>query len=320
MRTMSFQELQVFSEVARSGGITAAAEKLGMAKSAVSKQLSQLEQRLQVKLLARSSRRVSLTPEGRRLLPRVESIIAEGERLVDDAHEEVVKPAGVVRIAASPEFGALVAQRFLPPMLEQYPDLAVTMKLGYGFEDLQDPSIDLAFRIGHVNDDRLVAHPLGEFRRILVASPDFVAHNPLVKPTDLELVNCLVFSSNTSSTSWTLQHRQKPKRIEQVNVKGNIAILGFTALLGVAETGAGVGYVPDFITTRAIKDGRLVHCLPEWASQPTPVFIAYRFGAERIGRVKAVIDAARLIVPGLLDPQRVNSVTSTAYRKDRPAP
>jgi DNA-binding transcriptional LysR family regulator len=300
MRTMNFQELRVFSEVVRAGGITAAAEKLGVAKSAVSKQLNQLEQRLQVKLLARSSRRVSLTPEGKRLLPRIESIIAEGERLVDDAHEEVVKPAGVVRIPASPEFGALVAQRFLPRLLRDYPDLTVMMKLGYGFEDLQDPSIDLAFRIGHVNDDRLVARPLGEFRRILVASPDFVEHNPLVKPADLESVNCLVFSANTNSTTWTLQHRQKPKHIEQVNVKGNIAVLGFTALLGVAQTGTGIAYVPDFITTRATGDGRLVHCLPEWASQSTPVFIAYRFGAERIGRVNAVIDASKQIVPGLL--------------------
>jgi DNA-binding transcriptional LysR family regulator len=301
MRTMTFQELRVFSEVTRTGGITAAAEKLGMAKSAVSKQLNQLEQRLQVKLLARSSRRVSLTPEGKRLLPRVESIIAEGERLVDDAHEEVVKPAGVVRIAASPEFGALVAQRFLPLLLEKYPDLTVTMKLGYGFEDLQDPAIDLAFRISHVNDDRLVARPLGEFKRVLVASPDFAESNPLVSPADLETVNCLVFSSNTNSTTWTLQHRQEPKRIEQVNVKGNIAVLGFAALLGVAETGAGIGYVPDFITTRAIGDGRLIHCLAEWASQSTPVFIAYRFGAERIGRVKAVIDAARQIIPNVLN-------------------
>jgi DNA-binding transcriptional LysR family regulator len=319
MRTMTFRELHVFSEVVCAGGITAAAEKLGIAKSAVSKQLNQLEQRLQVKLLARSSRRISLTPEGKRLLPRIESLIAEGERLVDDAHEEVVKPAGVVRIAASPEFGALVAQRFLPQLLRDHQDLTVTMKLGYGFEDLQDPAIDLAFRIGHVNDDRLVARPLGEFRRILVASPDFVEHNPLVKPSDLESMNCLVFSANANSTSWTLQHRQHPKRIVQVNVKGNIAVLGFTALLGVTETGAGIGYVPDFITTRAIEDGRLVHCLDKWASQSTPVFIAYRFGAERMGRVKAVIDAAKQIVPGLLNSQRVNSATNLAGTKVNPA-
>jgi DNA-binding transcriptional LysR family regulator len=301
--TMSFQELRVFREVVRAGGITAAAEKLGMAKSAVSKQLNRLEQRLQVKLLARSSRRVSLTHEGERLLPRIESIIAEGDRLVDDAHEEVAKPAGVVRIAASPEFGALVAQRFLPSLLERFPDLHFTMKLGYGFEDLQDPAIDLAFRIGHVNDDRLVARQLGEFRRILVASPGFVADHVVRKPADLASVNCLVLSANANATRWTLQHRQHPKRTEHVDVKGNIAVLGFTALLGVAEVGAGIAYVPELITRRAIADGRLVHCVSEWASPPTPVFIAHRFGVDRIGRVKAVIDAARRMIPGLLDSQ-----------------
>ena len=303
MRTINFQELLVFREVARSGGITAAADKLGIAKSAVSKQLNRLEQRLQVKLVARSSRRVSLTREGERLLPRVESLIAESERLVDDAHEEIASPAGVVRIAASPEFGALVAQRFLPLMLKKYPDLDFTMKLCYGFEDLQDPAIDLAFRIGHVNDERLVARQLGEFGRILVASPEFEANNDLNKPADLESVNCLVFSANANSTDWVLQHRQHPEQIEHVSVKGRIAVLGFTALLGVAEAGSGVGYLPDFLVRRTIEDGRLVHCLSDWASRPMPVFIAYRFGMERIGRVKAVMDAARQFIPGLLDPQ-----------------
>jgi hypothetical protein len=83
--------------------------------------------------------------------------------------------------------------------------------------------------------------------------------NPFVKPADLELVNHLVFSSNTSSTSWTLQHRQKPERIEQVNVNGNIALRDFTALPGIAETGAGVGSVPDFITSHAIDIPNVVH-------------------------------------------------------------
>jgi DNA-binding transcriptional LysR family regulator len=302
MRTMTFQELRVFSEVVRAGGITAAADKLGMAKSAVSKQLNRLEERLQVRLLTRSSRRIFLTREGERLLPRVESIIAEGDRLIEDAHEEIIRPAGVVRIAATPEFGGLVARRFLPPLLDAFPDLRITMKLGYGFEDLQDPAVDLAVRIGDVSDDRLVAHPLGEFRRILVASPGFVKENPLAELADLASVNCLIFSPSRNSSDWVFQNTRHPDRTEQVAVKGNIAVRGFTALLGLAETGAGVCCVPEFITRDGISDGRLVHCLPDWASRPKPVFVAYRFGADRIGRVKAVIDMARQLVPSFVDP------------------
>jgi DNA-binding transcriptional LysR family regulator len=300
METMTFQELRIFSEVVRAGGITAAANKLGLAKSVVSKQLNRLEQQLQVQLLTRSSRRVKLTLEGERLLSRIESIIAEGERLVEDAHDEVGHPRGLVRIAASPEFGGLVVKRFFPLLLDKYPELNVTMKLAYRFEDLQDPSIDLAFRISHVQDDRLVARRLGEFRRIIIASPDYIKQHKIKHPADLEPANCLIFSSDSLNTTWTLQHKKDPQRLEHINVKGNMAVLGFNALLGVVESGVGIANVPDFITDRAIKDGSIVHCLKQWSSQPAPVFLAYRFGAERIGRVRAVIDEAREVIPGLL--------------------
>ena len=303
METMTFQELRIFSEVVRAGGVTAAANKLGISKSLVSKQLSRLEQQLEVQLLTRSSRRVKLTLEGERLLSRIESIIAEGERLVEDAHDEVGHPRGIVRIAASPEFGGLVVKCFFPLLVEKYPELQLAMKLAYRFEDLQDPSIDLAFRIGHVHDDRLVARRLGEFRRIIIASPDYVAHHKINRPADLQTVNCLIFSGDSLSTTWTLQHKKDPKRIERINVKGNMSVLGFNALLGVVESGAGVANVPEFITGQSIQEGRIVHCLKQWSSQAAPVFIAYRFGAERIGRVSAVIDEARKAIPELLQKQ-----------------
>ncbi len=298
---MNFQELRVFSEVARAGGITAAADNLDMAKSAVSKQLSRLESRLNVKLLARSSRRVSLTREGERLLPRIESILAEGARLVEDAHEDSFRTAGTVRIAATPDFGGLVARRFLPTLVEQYPDLSVTMRLDYGFEDLQDPAIDLAVRIGRVTDDRLVVHQLGEFRRIVVASPAFLKQHPLKHPADLASVNCLPFSGRSVDSEWTLVHQRDKRRREQVAVRGNMAVRGFAVLASLAENGNGVGCVPEFVVAEAISDGRLIHCLPHWTSRPTPVYVAHRFGVDRIARVRAVIDLLRETIPSWLD-------------------
>ncbi len=300
---MNFQELRVFCEIARAGGITAAADHLGIAKSAVSKQLSRLESRLKVKLVARSSRRVSLTREGQRLLPRIESILAEGARLVEDAHEDTFRTAGMVRIAATPDFGGLVARKFLPALLDQFPDLTVAMQLDYGFEDLQDPAIDLAIRIGRVRDERLVVHQLGEFRRIIAASPAFLTRNLLAHPSDLSSVNCLTFSGSSISSDWTLERRHEEGGSEQIPVQGNIAVRGFSALAGLAETGAGVCCVPEFVIADAISAGRLVHCLPDWASKPTPVYLAYRFGADRIARVRAVIDAAKTAIPACLASQ-----------------
>ncbi|MEM1175431.1 MAG: LysR family transcriptional regulator [Pseudomonadota bacterium] len=297
---MNFQELRVFCEIARAGGITAAAGNLGMAKSAVSKQLSRLESRLDVKLVARSSRRVSLTREGERLLPRIESILAEGSRLIEDAHEDSFRTAGTVRIAATPDFGGMVARKFLPVLLEQYPELAVIMRLDYSFEDLQDPAIDLAIRLGRVTDERLVVHRLGEFRRIVVASPDFLAQHTLAHPSDLSSLNCLIFSGAAVSSEWSLEEVRAGGSTAQIQVQGNIGVRGFAAVAGLAESGAGVCCVPEFVVSDAIAKGRLVHCLRGWASEPTAVFLAYRFGADRIARVRAVIDAARETIPACL--------------------
>lgn len=301
MRTITFEELRVFTEVARVGGITAAAGRLGMAKSAVSKQLSRLELRLGVKLIARSSRRVSLTREGERLLPRVESILAEGARLVEDAHEDTFRTAGTVRLAATPDFGGLVARRFLPTLTDQFPDLSVTMQLDYGFEDLQDPALDLAIRIGRVNDERLVVHPLGEFRRIVVASPDFVERNALADPTDLSSANCLIFSSGSVNTAWNLRRLDNSGVSQRIPVQGTIAVRSFAALASLAETGIGVCCVPEFVVAEALAQGRLVHCMKDWASGDSSVFIAHRFGVDRIARVKAVIDAAKETIPTYLE-------------------
>jgi len=301
METLTFQELRIFTEVVRSGGVTAAANKLGISKSLVSKQLSRLEQQLSVQLLSRSSRRVRLTLEGERLLSRIESIIAEGERLMEDAHDEVGHPRGIVRIAASPEFGAFVVRHFFPLLMQKYPELQVTMKLAYRFADLQDPSIDLAFRLGTVQDERLVARHLGDYRRIIIAAPSYSGLRKLKQPSDLEKMNCLIFSGDSVTATWSFQHKKDESRIEQVRVKGNFAALGFTALLGMVENGSGVANVPNFVATRAIKDGVLVQGLKQWTSPAIPIYLAYRFGAERITRVNTVIEEARKRFPLLLN-------------------
>lgn len=299
LRAMDFQQIHSFICIVRLGGITAAADHLGLAKSAVSKQLSQLEQVVGVKLLERSSRRIQLTREGEHLLPRLESLLAEGERLLAQAQDEQSRPEGKVRIAASPEFGAYVARHFFPQVLQAFPGLSLVMEPTYTFADLQDTAFDIAFRLGSVQDERLVARRLGSFQRILVASPTYLAAQPLRQPAELAQHPCLIFSNQNTRTRWTLQNAQA--NTIEINVSGSIAIKSFTALMGLAEAGLGVAKVPAFIAQEAIASGRLVHCLPEYASQPMPVYLTYRFGAEKIQRVKAVLDAALVQVPLLLN-------------------
>ncbi|MEO0666217.1 MAG: LysR family transcriptional regulator, partial [Pseudomonadota bacterium] len=152
IRTIGLPALLSFHTVARLGGISAASEALGMAKSGVSRHVAQLESQFGVRLLERGARSVRLTPVGQRLDDRIRSILAEVELLGDIASEERGGVSGQVTIAATPEFGALVASHLFPTLRAAHPDLTLVMRAEYGFEDLQDPGTDLAIRVGRVND------------------------------------------------------------------------------------------------------------------------------------------------------------------------
>lgn len=297
---MSLLPLACFTEVARLRSVTGAAERLGLSKSAVSKHLTHLEQQLGVRLLARSSRRIDLTPEGQALQPRIESLLAEGDLLFEQARRSRAEPAGLVRIAATPELGACLAEGFVPAVLAAHPELRVAMTSDYRFEDLQDPQHDLAFRIGAVHDEGLVARPLGAFRRVLVAHPDVAGAAALAAPADLARVACLVFSTRDTRSVWRLERPADAEGVD-VPVAGRHAVGSFTTLLRLAEAGLGVASLPDFLAGPALRDGRVVRVLPGWCSPPTPVYLAYRVGAERVQRVRVVLDLARSQVPALLE-------------------
>ncbi|MGI0119577.1 LysR family transcriptional regulator [Zooshikella sp. RANM57] len=300
LRTMSFMELMIFVEVVRCGGITAASHKLGIAKSAVSSQLSRLEDRLGVKLLERSSRRIAMTIEGKQLLPRVQSLIAEGELLFHQAELQSSEPSGQVRVALTPDFGQLVVAKFFPYVTQKYPKISLGCKFNYQFEDMQDTTFDLGVRIGTVNDENLVAQNLGEFRRILVASEQYVQQYPINDVEDLKTVNCLIFSSNNNNRIWSLLSCDDEGIEVSLDVSGDIAVQSFNTLVDLCLANQGVAYVPDFLVKDYISKRQLRHILPQWQSNITRVFVVYRFGADKIHRVKAVIDAAKQYLPGLL--------------------
>lgn len=299
-RTIETALLRVFVTVAKHRGVTAAAETMGFAKSAVSKQLSALESLLGVRLFERTSRRVVLTSEGKLLLPRAESILAELDQFLSDAQHQVTEARGTVRISASPEFGAFLTAHVLPALLTQHVGLKVAMSLEYRFDDLHDPGVDLAFRLGSLHDDRLVGRLLGEFPRILVCSPDYARSCALNSPADLERANALIFSDQEFVEQWSLRSISAAARRQQVNVRSKICVRGFEALSAAAIAGLGVAQLPSFVAAPGLADGRLERVLPRWASPPVPVYLAFRPGIARVGRVRAVIDFASRTLPTLL--------------------
>ncbi|MBU1174811.1 MAG: LysR family transcriptional regulator [Alphaproteobacteria bacterium] len=296
MQTFDLSALNVFVEVARSGGVTAAAERLGLSKATVSLQLSRLEGRLGVKLFERRSRRVNLTREGERLLPKAQSLLAEVDDFAEEARNQTAQVRGIVRMTLTPAFGALVLGRLVPLVRRELPDIRLVIESEYRFDDLADPAFDFAVRIGKIGDDRLVARRLGSFRRVLVASPQLLARNRVIEPADLETIDCIVFSGRGTRHDWHVDRIVGPKKSAVIAVEAVTAVRDFAVIRNLALEGVGVAFLPEPIVRADLAEGRLVNCLPDWRSPPSDVMLAYRVGAARITRVRAVLDLAALAI------------------------
>ena len=295
--TMGLTALRCFSTVARLGGISAAAERLGIAKSGVSRHVAQLEAHLGVPLLERGARSVKLTPVGERLDQRIRSILAEVDLLDDIAREESAGVSGQVGIAATPEFGGRIAATLFPIAQARHPDLRLVMRTNYAFEDMQDPGTDLAFRVGTFKDERLVARRLGAFRALVVGAPEVLRAHPITAPEDLAAAPCLIFRGDRTRTAWTLFRHDREC---SVDVGGPFAVRSFSILLDLALAGRGFAFLPEFMLDDALASGALVRCLPDYTSRSFPVYLTFRPGARRIARVDATITLAEEHVPGLL--------------------
>ncbi|MEM1428394.1 MAG: LysR family transcriptional regulator [Pseudomonadota bacterium] len=299
IRTLGLPALLSFSTVARLGGISAAADRLGIAKSGVSRHVAQVEAHFGVRLLERGPRSVKLTPVGERLVPRIRSILAEIDMLDEIAREDSAGLSGQVTIAATPEFGGLVASTLFPLLRARHPELQLVMSTAYAFEDMQDPGTDIAFRVGTFKDDRLVARRLGFFRAWLVAAPCVAEAHPITTPADLARAPCLTFRRGSPATVWTF-HREG--RESAVEVDGPIGVQNFTLLRDLALDGLGFAFLPEFMLGAAIEAGHLVRCLPKHTSRAFAVYLTYRPGARRVARIDATLKLAEAHVPALLAP------------------
>ncbi len=298
IRTLGLPALLSFHTVARLGGISAAAAQLGMAKSGVSRHVAQLEARFGVRLLERGARSVRLTPVGRKLDDRIRSILAEVDLLEDIAREESAGVSGQVTIAATPEFGGLIATELFPALRTRHPNLTLVMRPDYAFEDMQDPGTDLAFRVGTFKDDRLVAIRLGAFTRWLVAAPGLLSDRNPANPAALADLPCLTFRGDRPGATWRFINEKTEETIE---VTGPIAVRSFGVLLQLAVAGQGFAFLPDFMLSNSLETQKLVRCLPDYTSQLNPVFLTFRPGARNVARIAAVIEAAEELVPKLLE-------------------
>jgi DNA-binding transcriptional LysR family regulator len=262
-------DIEILVRVVRTGSYTQAARELGISKSYASKQVRGLEDRLGVRLLNRTTRTVTATDAGQRLVDRCMGLLDELEAAERDVTALQDSPRGLLRLSAPVSFGTRFIAPALAGFMERFPDLAVTADLSDRRVDLVEEGYDLAVRIGRLDDASHLARKLAPVRSCLVASPAYLAARGAPKrPEDLRDHPCMVYSLHASPTSWALTALSGGGDPMRVRVTARLTSNNGDALLAAARAGLGVAALPDFFVGDLIRSGELAWVLPEW--QPMP--------------------------------------------------
>ncbi|HKJ51678.1 MAG TPA: LysR family transcriptional regulator [Gammaproteobacteria bacterium] len=274
--------MNIFVEVARRGGFTPAARHLALSRAQVSKAVSRLEQHLGVRLLNRTTRRVSLTATGRVYLERCETILEDIAELEDTAARESGEPAGRLQLSAPTSFGILHLKRAIPAYLEKYPAVQISLSLTDRFVDIVAEGFDLAIRIAELEDSSLVARRIAPSRLVCCAAPDYLEkHGEPRVPQDLAIHHCLVYSNDLQPDRWQMRG---PAGIESVRVNGPVCADNGDVLRSAALSGLGIALLPTFIVGADIRKGSLRQVLADY--YPPPISINAVFPSRRFLSVR----------------------------------
>lgn len=267
--------LIVFARVVQLGSMSEASRQLNTSRSAVSKQIAKLEQRLGVRLLHRNTRQLSLTEAGENLLPQATNIANSLEtinRLGEDLQGEI---KGLLRVTCSTGLGRACLVPLLPEFHQRYPDIRIQLMLEDRNANLIDEQVDVAIRVGHLPNSSLVARHLGDLSWQIAASPKYLARrgNPQT-PSDLNAHDCLHYRNKTHAMeTW---HFEGQNGTQAINVKGPLSINDTSALISAAEAGMGILLLDKNMLVPSIKAGTLVPVLPTYQLNPgLPVYALY---------------------------------------------
>ncbi len=256
--------MEVFVKTAQAGSLSAAAQVMGLSKSTVSKHLSALEEHLGVLLINRTTRRLSLTELGIAYRDDAQRILAAIEATELAIQEHTVEPKGRLKVNAPMSFGISHIAPLLPGFMQAHPRIEIELVLDDRRVDLAEEGVDLAIRIGRLDDSQLIARRLASAGFICAAAERYLAtHRPITTPDELASHNCLRYSLNRQPNEWRFERAGES---HAVKVKGTLTANNGEALREAAVSGLGVIYQPAFIIGRDIEAGRLQRLLVDWAT------------------------------------------------------
>jgi DNA-binding transcriptional LysR family regulator len=279
--------MQVFTQIADAGSLSAAARQLGQSLPAVVRTLAALEAELGVRLFNRTTRRISLTDEGRVYLQSCRSVLAavhDAEAaLTTDAHD----PAGLLTITAPVLFGQLHVAPELTALLRQHARLRCRMLLLDRVVNLLEEGVDLGVRIGVLDDSSLVARPVGRVRRMVVASPDWLAeHGAPQHPRELDAAQC-IGQVGGGATWWRFAEQGRPYTVA---AGARLEFNHIAPAIDACVAGLGLGTFLSYQIADHLSTGRLRAVLPEFEPEPRPVNLIYPHARLLPARVRVALD------------------------------
>lgn len=266
--------MTIFTKVVEQGSFAAAATHLALSTSAVSRQVAQLEARLDARLLHRTTRRLALTDNGRAYYERCVQLLADIAEAEELAGARDPTPRGTLRLTAPISFGVSHLAPAIAAFMARYPGVRVDVSLSDRQVDLVEEGLDLAIRVGEVGSQTLVARPIGEARLMIAASPDYLARRGTpTHPDALAQHACLTYAYASEGLNWVFRGPEG-ERIK-VPVRGPAHANNGPLLAELAAQGVGLSSAPDFILQPLIDAGRLVEVLHDWLPPPLTIYAVY---------------------------------------------
>lgn len=299
---MDFNEMVIFVKVVEAKTFTAAANQLGLPKSTVSRKISQLESRLGVRLLQRTTRSVRPTELGALYFERCERIVAEAEEAERTITQRQDKPHGLLRVTAPVDIAISFMPGVVSRFLSDYPEVKLELDVSDRYVDLVAEGFDLAIRAGRLEDSTLIAHRLYTDRLLFCATPDYlVAHGTPQKPQDLVDHDCIIFDSNRTTQTLKLKG---PKDSVSVEISGQLIVNNLNAIKSACLQGRGIGTLPDTLCQEAVANGELVTLLNDWRADEGGIYAVYPSPRHLTPKVRAFIeflDSHFSAFPGLVN-------------------
>lgn len=283
-------DIAVFVRVVEAGSFTAAADKLGLSQSAVSKSVNRLEERMGTRLLNRSTHRLSLTEAGAALHERGRRALGEIEEAELEVARLQTEPRGVLRVNAPMSFGILHVSPLIPEFLARFPALTVDLQLDDRLTDLVDEGFDCAIRIKALNDSTLVAKRLGPCRQVICAAPQYLKrHGTPTTAEELKEHSVLVYTYRANPGEWELRapNGKKIRFESRARLYSNNGI----ALVQAALKGLGILVPPTFYIGKELKEGKLVTIMDDHTVLPElSIHAVYPQRRHLSPKVRAFVD------------------------------